>query len=68
MVLLVSRVLSELEKKSLTEQNYRLNDDQAALDRRIEGLEKRTHNKFTAMQDATGKMQGQLGALMSALG
>ncbi|MFN1582410.1 flagellar filament capping protein FliD [Vibrio rotiferianus] len=55
-------------EKSLTEQNYRLNDDQAALDRRIEGLEKRTHDKFTAMQDATGKMQGQLGALMSALG
>ncbi|TOI14969.1 flagellar filament capping protein FliD, partial [Vibrio parahaemolyticus] len=55
-------------EKSLTEQNYRLNDDQAALDRRMEGLEKRTHAKFTAMQDATGKMQGQLGALMSALG
>ncbi|PFG55637.1 flagellar hook-associated protein 2 [Vibrio sp. ES.051] len=55
-------------EKSLTEQNYRLNDDQAALDRRMESLEKRTHNKFAAMQDATGKMQGQLGALMSALG
>ncbi|MGR5235512.1 flagellar filament capping protein FliD [Vibrio alfacsensis] len=55
-------------EKSLTEQNYRLNDDQAALDRRMDGLEKRTHAKFTAMQDATGKMQGQLGALMNALG
>ncbi|ELA9085196.1 flagellar filament capping protein FliD [Vibrio alginolyticus] len=55
-------------EKSLTEQNYRLSDDQAALDRRMESLEKRTHAKFTAMQDATGKMQGQLGALMSALG
>ncbi|MGR5131454.1 flagellar filament capping protein FliD [Vibrio alfacsensis] len=55
-------------EKSLTEQNYRLNDDQAALDRRMEGLEKRTHAKFAAMQDATGKMQGQLGALMNALG
>ncbi|NAW55141.1 flagellar filament capping protein FliD, partial [Vibrio sp. V41_P2S12T139] len=51
-------------EKSLTEQNYRLSDDQAALDRRMESLEKRTHAKFTAMQDATGKMQGQLGALM----
>jgi len=55
-------------EKSLTEQNYRLSDDQAALDRRMESLEKRTHAKFAAMQDATGKMQGQLGALMSALG
>ncbi|MDW1541684.1 flagellar filament capping protein FliD [Vibrio sp. YT-17] len=55
-------------EKSLTEQNYRLSDDQAALDRRMESLKKRTHAKFTAMQDATGKMQGQLGALMSALG
>ncbi len=55
-------------EKSLTEQNYRLNDDQIALDRRMESLEKRTHAKFSAMQDATGKMQGQLGALMSALG
>ncbi len=55
-------------EKSLTEQNYRLNDDQIALERRMESLEKRTHAKFSAMQDATGKMQGQLGALMSALG
>ncbi|WP_394251841.1 flagellar filament capping protein FliD [Vibrio profundi] len=55
-------------EKSLTEQNYRLVDDQAALDRRMDGLEKRTHAKFTAMQDATGKMQAQLGSMMSALG
>jgi flagellar hook-associated protein 2 len=55
-------------ERSLTEQNYRLNDDQLALDRRMESLEARTHAKFSAMQDATGKMQGQLGALMSALG
>ncbi|MFH0270418.1 flagellar filament capping protein FliD [Vibrio jasicida] len=55
-------------EKSLTEQNYRLSDDQAALDRRMDSLEKRTHAKFAAMQDATGKMQGQLGALMNALG
>ncbi|CAE6909374.1 morphogenesis and for the elongation of the flagellar filament by facilitating polymerization of the flagellin monomers at the tip of growing filament. Forms a capping structure [Vibrio sp. B1FLJ16] len=55
-------------EKSLTEQNYRLNDAQVTLDRRMESLEKRTHDKFSAMQDATGKMQGQLGALMSALG
>ncbi len=55
-------------EKSLTEQNYRLNDAQVTLDRRMESLEKRTHDKFAAMQDATGKMQGQLGALMNALG
>ncbi|MGP8307322.1 flagellar filament capping protein FliD [Vibrio sp. YIC-376] len=55
-------------ERSLTEQNYRLNDDQVALDRRMESLETRTHAKFSAMQDATGKMQGQLGALMNALG
>lgn len=55
-------------EKSLSEQNYRLNDDQAALDRRIGSLEQRTHAKFTAMQDATSKMQGQLGALMNAFG
>ncbi|NOJ19543.1 flagellar filament capping protein FliD [Vibrio jasicida] len=55
-------------EKSLTEQNYRLSDNQAALDRRMDSLEKRTHAKFAAMQDATGKMQGQLGALMNALG
>ncbi len=55
-------------EKSLTEQNYRLNDAQVTLDRRMESLEKRTHDKFSAMQHATGKMQGQLGALMRALG
>ncbi len=54
-------------ERSLTEQNYRLSDAQVVLDRRMESLEKRTHDKFSAMQDATGKMQGQLGALMSAL-
>ncbi|MGF1756112.1 flagellar filament capping protein FliD [Vibrio makurazakiensis] len=55
-------------EKSLTEQNYRLADNQAALDRRMESLEGRTHSKFTAMQDATGKMQSQLGSMMSAMG
>ena len=54
-------------EKSLTEQNYRLNDDQATLNRRMQGIEKRTHDKFAAMQDATGKMQAQLAGLMSAL-
>ncbi|MGF1775741.1 flagellar filament capping protein FliD [Vibrio nomapromontoriensis] len=54
-------------EKSLTERNYSLNDDQATLNRRMEGLEKRTHDKFAAMQDATGKMQSQLAGMMNAL-
>lgn len=55
-------------EKTLTEQNYRLGDDQDTLDRRMQDLEKRTQAKFSAMQDATGKMQGQLSGMMSALG
>ncbi|MEZ9202500.1 flagellar filament capping protein FliD [Vibrio splendidus] len=55
-------------EKSLVEQNYRLVDDQSALDRRMDSLENRTHSKFTAMQDATSKMQSQLGSMMNALG
>ncbi len=55
-------------EQTLNEQNYRLNDDQLALDRRMGELEKRTHAKFSAMQDATGKMQGQLASMMNALG
>ncbi|MFA0086108.1 flagellar filament capping protein FliD [Vibrio sp. 10N.261.51.F12] len=54
-------------EKSLTERNYSLNDDQVTLNRRMEGLEKRTHDKFAAMQDATGKMQSQLAGMMNAL-
>ncbi len=55
-------------EKTLTEQGYHLNDDQAALNRRMDTLEKRTHAKFAAMQDATGKMQSQLAGMMNALG
>ena len=55
-------------EKSLTESNRRLGDDQASLDRRMDSLEKRTHAKFVAMQDATGKMQSQLAGMMNALG
>ncbi len=55
-------------EKTLNDQNYRLRDNQAALDRRMGELEKRTHDKFAAMQDATGKMQGQLTALQNSLG
>lgn len=55
-------------ERSMVEQNYRLDDDQASLDRRMDSLEKRTHVKFTAMQDATSKMQSQLAGMMNALG
>ncbi|NOI65548.1 flagellar filament capping protein FliD [Vibrio sp. 99-8-1] len=55
-------------EKSLSEQNYRLSDDQSALNRRMDSLEERTKNKFMAMQDATTKMQGQLSGMMNALG
>ena len=52
----------------MIERNYGLRDDQAALDRRMSSLEQRTHAKFSAMQDATSKMQSQLAGMMNALG
>ncbi|GLT17353.1 flagellar hook-associated protein 2 [Vibrio zhanjiangensis] len=55
-------------EKTMIDRNYSLNDDQAVLDRRMESLEKRTHAKFTAMQDATTNMQSQLASMMNALG
>jgi flagellar hook-associated protein 2 len=55
-------------EQGIVEQNYRLQDDQVALDRRMESLEERTHAKFSAMQDATSKMQSQLAGMMNALG
>ncbi|WP_159738750.1 flagellar filament capping protein FliD [Vibrio atypicus] len=55
-------------EKSMMEQTYKLQDDQATLDRRMDSLEKRTHAKFTAMQDATSKMQSQLAGMMNAFG
>ncbi len=55
-------------ERTLMDRNYKLNDDQSALDRRMDALEKRTHAKFSAMQDATGKMQSQLAGMMNAIG
>ncbi|QMV15115.1 flagellar filament capping protein FliD [Vibrio spartinae] len=55
-------------EKSMVEQNRRLDDNQEALDRRMNTLEQRTHDKFLAMQDATSKMQSQLSGMMNALG
>ena len=54
-------------EQSMTERSYRLQDDQAALDRRMDSLQKRTYAKFSAMQDATSKMQSQLAGMMNAL-
>ena len=54
-------------EKTLTERNYRLQDDQAVLDRRMASLEQRTHAKFEAMKDATDKMQSQLAGMMNSL-
>lgn len=55
-------------ENSLRDQNFRLDDQQSTLDRRMVSLEDRTKNKFMAMQDATAKMQGQLSGMMNALG
>lgn len=55
-------------ENSLTEQNRRLINDQDNLDRRMDALQQRTHARFAAMQDATGKMQSQLAGMMNALG
>ncbi|MCE0494515.1 flagellar filament capping protein FliD [Vibrio salinus] len=55
-------------ENSLKDQSHRLDDSQEALDRHMASLEKRTHAKFTAMQDATSKMHSQLAGMMNALG
>ncbi|MBD1556036.1 flagellar filament capping protein FliD [Vibrio sp. S9_S30] len=55
-------------EKSLYEQNYRLNDQQVNLDRRMDTLAQRTQDKFSAMKEATSKMQAQLSGMMNAFG
>ncbi|MDC0611052.1 flagellar filament capping protein FliD [Vibrio sp.] len=55
-------------ENSLRDNNHRLDDQQADLNRRMDSLEKRTHAKFSAMQDATSKMHSQLAGMMNALG
>lgn len=54
-------------ENSLVDQGYRLDDEQVTLDRRMESLEGRTFDKFSAMQEATGKMQSQLSGMMNAM-
>jgi flagellar hook-associated protein 2 len=53
---------------TMRDQNYRLNDQQVDLDRRMDSLQERTRNKFANMQDVTGKMKAQLSGMMNALG
>ncbi|OEF19787.1 flagellar filament capping protein FliD [Aliivibrio logei] len=53
---------------TLRDQNYRLNDQQVDLDRRMDSVQERTRNKFANMQDVTGKMKAQLSGMMNALG
>lgn len=53
---------------TMRDQNYRLNDQQMDLDRRMESMQERTRNKFANMQDVTGKMKAQLSGMMNALG
>ena len=54
-------------EQGLVERNYRLQDDQVKLDRRMEGLQDRTQAKFSAMQDSTSNMQAQLAGMMNAI-
>ncbi|MGF1758337.1 flagellar filament capping protein FliD [Photobacterium sagamiensis] len=54
-------------ENSLNDQVMRLNTEQANLDRRMDSVKQRTHDQFTAMDSAMGKMQGQLGSMMSMM-
>ena len=55
-------------ERSISDANHKLDTRQATLDRRISLLERRTHSRFSAMKDATNKMQSQLSRMMSSLG
>ncbi|GHA47405.1 flagellar filament capping protein FliD [Photobacterium aphoticum] len=52
---------------SLGDQVSRLNTEQANLDRRMESVQKRTHDQFTAMDNAMGQMKSQLSSMMSMM-
>ncbi len=54
-------------QNSLNEQVTSLNSDQSKLDRRMESVQKRTHDQFTAMDKAMGQMKGQLNSMMSMM-
>lgn len=52
---------------SLNEQVTELNSEQSKLDRRMESVQKRTHDQFTAMDSAMGQMKSQLSSMMSMM-
>lgn len=54
-------------ENSLTEQRFRLKDEQEELDRRMENLEARTLKRFSAMDSAMAEMQSQLAALANIM-
>ncbi|MGF1680416.1 flagellar filament capping protein FliD [Photobacterium minamisatsumaniensis] len=54
-------------QNSLSDQNMRLNSEQTKLDRRMESVQKRTHDQFTAMDRAMGQMKGQFSSMMSMM-
>lgn len=54
-------------QNSLNDQVTRLNSEQSNLDRRMESVQKRTHDQFTAMDNAMGQMKGQLNSMMSMM-
>ncbi|WP_299016124.1 flagellar filament capping protein FliD [uncultured Photobacterium sp.] len=54
-------------QNSLSDQMMRLNTEQTNLNRRMEGVQKRTHDQFSAMDSAMGKMKGQLSSMMSMM-
>ncbi|MGF1686032.1 flagellar filament capping protein FliD [Photobacterium japonica] len=54
-------------QNSLNDQVSQLNSDQATLDRRMESVQKRTHDQFTAMDNAMGQMKSQLSSMMSMM-
>jgi flagellar hook-associated protein 2 len=54
-------------QNSLNDQRMDLNSDQTRLDRRMESVQKRTHDQFTAMDRAMGEMKSQLSSMMSMM-
>jgi Flagellar capping protein len=54
-------------ESTLSEQKLRLRDDQRELDRRMENLESRTMQRFSAMEEATSQMRSQLQAMQNIM-
>lgn len=54
-------------QNSLNDQRMALNGEQEKLDRRMDSVQERVHNQFSAMDKAMGEMKGQLSSMMSML-